>query len=85
MRRLQQELTRLNLYRGKIDGDYGTETAYAVMAYHKVAGLDPAYEWRGEDWDLLATWKVEGILERHPEEPHRVEVDIGRPSPPHHP
>ena len=76
--RLQHELTRLNLYRGKIDGDYGTETAYAVMAYHKVAGLDPAYEWRGEDWDLLANWKVEGILERHPEEPHRVEVDIGR-------
>ncbi|HEX2370792.1 MAG TPA: peptidoglycan-binding domain-containing protein, partial [Acidimicrobiia bacterium] len=78
VRRLQRELTRLNLYRGTLDGNYGTETAYAVMAYHKVAGLDPTFDWRGEDWDLLATWKVEGILERHPDEPDRVEVDIGR-------
>jgi peptidoglycan hydrolase-like protein with peptidoglycan-binding domain len=73
---LQQELTRARLYRGPIDGQFGPGTASAVVAFHKVRGLDRTETWNASDWDRISGWS--------PSSPgyggagYRVEIDLGR-------
>ncbi len=74
---LQEELRRRGLYRGPIDGRYGLETGYAVVAFHKVLDLDRVYEWRPSDTVRLGDFQLPDLPVR-PDEPDRVEVDIGR-------
>jgi len=75
--RLQAGLAAAGLYRGKIDGVYGSEVAHAVMALHKAAGRERTWEWEEGDTDLLAEFQPDGYPIR-PDEPDRLEVDVGR-------
>jgi hypothetical protein len=75
--RLQAELTARALYRGPIDGTFGSETAYAVMALHKAAGAERTWDWERGDTDLLALFEPGGFPYRE-DEPDRIEVDITR-------
>jgi len=75
--RLQAELAARGLYRGPIDGVYGRATEYGVMAFHKALGLERTWDWREGDTDLLAAFEPTGYPIR-PDEPDRIEVDIGR-------
>ncbi|MCB2224034.1 MAG: L,D-transpeptidase family protein [Actinobacteria bacterium] len=75
--RLQATLAAKGFYRGAIDGEYGGMTAYAVMAFRKVMGLDREWTWDAAHTDLLATFALSGIPDR-PDEPDRIEVDIER-------
>jgi len=74
---LQQELARRRLYRGPIDGEFGTHTAAAVVAFHKVLGVERTAEWGEEDSRRMANFVFPPLPER-PGEPNRVEVDVGR-------
>jgi N-acetylmuramoyl-L-alanine amidase len=74
---LQTELARVHLYRGPIDGDFGPETAYAVLTLHKVLGVTRSYEWEEED-SLRMAWFTLPPLPDRPDEPNRIEVDVGR-------
>lgn len=74
--RLQEHLTELGVFRGEIDGVYGREVAAAVVAVHKLADVDRSNVWYPEDWDIRLSHRA--ILERHPDEPDRIEVDIAR-------
>ncbi len=53
---LQEELTRTGFYRGELDGDFGPLTASAVVAFHKVWGLDRTSTWNSSDWDRIDGW-----------------------------
>jgi len=75
--RLQAELAARGLYRGTIDGVYGRETESAVMAFHKAVGRERTWDWKQGDMDLLAEFEPTGYPIR-PDEPDRIEVDIGR-------
>jgi len=75
--RLQTGLTAAGLYRGEIDGLYGSEVEHAVMALHKAAGRERTWDWAEGDTDLLATFEPAGYPIR-PGEPDRLEVDVGR-------
>jgi hypothetical protein len=77
VRMLQGELARIGLYRGPIDGVYGTELATAVIGFHKATGLERIGDWTETGSDLLADFELDGLPDR-PDEPDRVEVDIGR-------
>ncbi|MBN2114733.1 MAG: murein L,D-transpeptidase [Acidimicrobiia bacterium] len=74
---LQQELSRRHLYRGAIDGEFGPAAAYAVLTFHKVLGVERTWEWEEEDSRRMAAFILPPLPER-PEEPDRVEVDVGR-------
>jgi hypothetical protein len=74
---LQEELRKRGLYRGPIDGEFGRETEYAVVAFHKVLDVDRTYEWEPEDTLRLTEFSLPPLPAR-PDEPDRVEVDIGR-------
>lgn len=74
---LQQELARRHLYRGEIDGEFGAATAYAVVAFHKVLGVERTWEWEQEDSLRMANFMLPPLPER-PDEPNRIEVDVGR-------
>ena len=74
---LQQELARRDLYRGEIDGVFGPGTAYAVVAFHKVIGAERTWDWEEEDSLLMAYFTLPPLPER-PDEPNRIEVDVGR-------
>lgn len=74
---LQQELARRHLYRGSIDGEFGPATAYAVLTFHKVLGVERTWEWEEEDSRRMANFVFPPLPER-PDEPNRVEVDVGR-------
>ncbi|MFH1331637.1 MAG: L,D-transpeptidase family protein [Actinomycetota bacterium] len=74
---LQQELTRRHLYRGAIDGEFGPATAFAVVTFHKVLGVERTWQWEEEDSLRMANFVFPPLPER-PGEPDRVEVDIGR-------
>jgi peptidoglycan hydrolase-like protein with peptidoglycan-binding domain len=76
--RLQQLLIDHGMFRGTIDGDYGRETAGAVVAVHKVLGMPREEIWFPEDWNLIETLDHTEILARNPDEPDRIEVDISR-------
>lgn len=76
--RLQELLTDHGLFRGTVDGDYGRETAGAVVAFHKLFGLPRDDVWYPQDWELVGQLDHIEILTRNPDEPDRVEVDIGR-------
>lgn len=73
---LQRHLAELGLFRGEIDGVYGRQTVAAVVAVHKLAGLERSSTWAVEDWSIELDHSV--ILAQHPDEPDRLEVDIGR-------
>ncbi|MCJ7725077.1 MAG: L,D-transpeptidase family protein [Acidimicrobiia bacterium] len=75
--RLQVELSARDLYRGAIDGSYGLETEYAVMAFHKAMERERTWSWEPGDTDLLVEFKPTGYPIRL-DEPDRIEVDIGR-------
>jgi hypothetical protein len=74
--KLQRHLTRLGVFRGEVDGIYGTEIAAAVVAVHKLADIERSSDWAVEDWAIELDHS--SILERHPDEPDRVEIDIAR-------
>jgi hypothetical protein len=74
---LQEALAARGLYRGPIDGVYGWETAYGAMALKKVMGAERTWEFRTADSFLLADYALPPLPER-PDEPERLEVDIGR-------
>jgi hypothetical protein len=73
---LQRHLARLGVYRGEADGVYGREVAAAVVAVHKLADIERSNDWSVEDWAIELDHS--SILERHPDEPDRVEIDIAR-------
>ncbi len=75
--RLQAELASRGLFRGSIDGVYGTEVEQAVMAFHKAADRERTWDWKEGDTDLLADFEPTGYPIR-PDEPDRIEVDVGR-------
>lgn len=77
VRFLQEELARRDLYRGPIDGVFGEAASFAVMAFHKVLGVERTWVWEEADSERMAGWRLPP-LPRRPEEPDRVEVDIGR-------
>lgn len=54
---LQIQLADAGFYRGVIDGEYGPQTAQAVMAFHKHLGLERTFTWQAEDWSHLETMK----------------------------
>ena len=74
---LQQELARHDLFRAEIDGEFGPATAYAVVAFHKVLGVERTWEWEAEDSLRMANFVLPPLPDR-PDEPNRLEVDIGR-------
>jgi N-acetylmuramoyl-L-alanine amidase len=76
VRLLQTELTDLGLYRSDIDGEYGLETAYAVLAFHYAMGLPAEFEWNRVDSLYMSYFRLPPVPDR-PEQPHRLEVDIG--------
>jgi hypothetical protein len=73
---LQRELARRHLYRGPLDGVYGAATAQAVVAFHKVMGLERTFDWEEEDSAHMARFALPPLPDR-PDEPSRIEVDIG--------
>ncbi len=74
---LQRELARHNLYRGSIDGEFDSATAFAVVTFHKVMGLERTFAWEEADSVLMENFGLPPLPER-PDEPDRLEVDIGR-------
>lgn len=74
---LQASLRALKMYRGEIDGKYGWETAVSVMALKKWLGVDRSWEFGAWDWWHLTDLPDHGIPDR-PDEPDRIEVDLGR-------
>jgi hypothetical protein len=74
--KLQQHLTALGVFRGEADGVYGRETAAAVVAVHKLAGMDRTDVWQYEDWKI--EFDHDAILARNPDEADRLEVDLAR-------
>jgi hypothetical protein len=77
VRFLQEELTRRRLYRGPLDGVFTEATSFAVMAFHKVLEVERTWVWEEGDSLRMAAFRLPPLPER-PEEPDRVEVDIGR-------
>jgi hypothetical protein len=73
---LQQELKRRGLYLGEIDGVFGEATKFAVMAFHKALDVERTWNWELEDTLRLTEFSLPPLPER-PDEPDRVEVDIG--------
>ena len=73
---LQRHLARLGVFRGEIDGEYGPATAAAVVAVHKLAGIERSDIWQPEDWSIELDHST--ILRRHSDEMDRLEVDIDR-------
>lgn len=74
---LQQELARHGLFRAEVDGVFGPATAYAVVAFHKVLGVERTWAWEEADSLRMANFILPPLPER-PDEPNRVEVDVGR-------
>jgi N-acetylmuramoyl-L-alanine amidase len=74
---LQRELARRHLYRGPLDGEFAAATAYAVVTFHKVMGLERTFAWEEEDSAHMADFTLPPLPNR-PDEPDRIEVDIGR-------
>jgi len=74
---LQRALAGRNLYRGPIDGEFGPATAYAVVTFHKVMGLERTFAWEEADSAHMEDFALPPLPER-PDEPDRLEVDIGR-------
>lgn len=74
---LQRELDNRGLYRGELDGIFGPELAQSVVAFHKVLGLERTFAWEQGDSDRLAAFALPPLPDR-PQEPDRIEVDIGR-------
>lgn len=73
---LQRELVRRRLYRGPLDGVFGQATAQSVVAFHKVMGLERTFNWEEEDSAHMARFALPPLPDR-PDEPSRIEVDIG--------
>ncbi|MFQ5948817.1 MAG: L,D-transpeptidase family protein, partial [Acidimicrobiia bacterium] len=74
---LQEALAEGAFYRGALDGDYGPGTAYAVRAFHQAAALPKGSNWQDGDWESLLGYRHGGFPNR-PNEPDRIEVDLGR-------
>jgi len=76
VRMLQTELANLGLFRSEINGEYGAETAYAVLAFHYAMGLDPEFVWNSVDSHYMSQFELPPVPDR-PDQPDRLEVDIG--------
>jgi hypothetical protein len=75
--RLQVELARRGLYRGPIDGVYGDELATSVIGFHQATRQERTGDWTDTDSVLLPSFRPDALPDR-PDEPDRIEVDIGR-------
>jgi hypothetical protein len=69
-------LRHRSLFGGPVTGTYGSTTASAVVAFHKVIGTERSESWRGSDWARLAAFAPEAPTRRR-REPDRIEIDIG--------
>jgi lipoprotein-anchoring transpeptidase ErfK/SrfK len=78
VRRIQDRLRELNVYRGATDGIYGRETAASVVAFHKLIGTKRTNRWTVDDWHVEPVIDNGAILARHASQADRVEVDIAR-------
>ena len=74
---LQRMLTDQGLFRGKVDGAYGPRLRDAVMAFHKVLGVNRSGAWQASDWKALTTFTIPALPSRSGEK-NRVEVDLTR-------
>ncbi len=74
---LQQMLAARGFLRVASDGNYGSATRQAVMAFHKDQGLTRSWDWQAADWARLAAYAGPDIPNR-PDEPNRLEVDLGK-------
>jgi lipoprotein-anchoring transpeptidase ErfK/SrfK len=76
VKQLQMRLQSLLLYRGEIDGKYGPEVEASVVAAHKLLDLDRSRTWQVSDWTSTGTISHSAVVERHPKETDRIEVDL---------
>jgi peptidoglycan hydrolase-like protein with peptidoglycan-binding domain len=74
---LQEQLARLHLYREETTGVFDEATAHAVMAFHKVLGVERTWNWEVEDSARMAGFRLPALPKRA-DEPDRVEADLGR-------
>ena len=73
---LQTLLAQAGFYRSHFDGEYGSHTSHAVVAFHKAIDAERTSEWNESDWDALAAYRPS--LPDRPDEPDRIEVDLTR-------
>ena len=74
--KLQLQLQSLQLYRGEIDGKYGREVESSVVAAHKLLDLERTLAWQSTDWLSTRAISHDVVIERHPFETDRIEVDL---------
>lgn len=79
---LQTALTGAGFYHGAIDGEYGASTRSAVVAFHKLLGLERSDTFQALDWIRLGSLPpldpaVAGLPSR-PGEDRYLEVDLTR-------
>ena len=74
---LQQALSEKGFYRGPVDGNYGSATQQAVMAFRKEIGASRSYSWSNSLWDELNTYVKPWTFFRF-DEPNRIEVNLSR-------
>lgn len=73
---LQTLLSDAGFYRSEIDGEFGSHTAHAVVAFHKAIDAERTSTWAEGDWELLAAFRPS--VPHRPDEPDRLEMDLTR-------
>ena len=74
--RIQALLTDKGFYRGPVDGFGGEQLEHAIVAFHKAADLDRSPTWIPDNAEVLAAWEAQ--VPQEPDQPNRLEVDLGR-------
>jgi len=72
----QRRLASAGLYHGPFDGEFGRTTSSAVLALHKLLGVERTSRFGIEDWLALEALARPQVPNR-PFEPDRLEIDIG--------
>jgi N-acetylmuramoyl-L-alanine amidase len=75
--RLQTRLAVAGFYHHDIDGEYGPETASAVVAFHKFVGRARTADFDNIDWHLLNNLPDPGLPDRG-DATDFVEIDLSR-------
>ena len=74
--RIQSLLADKGFYRGPADGFHREQLGHAIMAFHKAADLDRSPTWMSGDMEVLSAWEPQ--VPDLPDDPNRIEVDLGR-------